>query len=315
MPLNQKLVGKVYPPVRYEVCREKLREFAAAVGETDPVYHDEQAARVAGHPDIPAVPTFPVVISFRAGAMVNRDPELGLDYGRVVHGEQAFSYRRPLRAGDRLLATGRVASIETKGRHELLTVATDITDEDGEPVCQATTMLVSRGTAAEGAGSRLADAPLPSGPAQPATTGAAATPGRDARRLVAGVAVGDEIGELREPIDRLNLVRYAGASGDFNVIHWNDEAATAVGLPGVIAHGMYSMGVAARLVTGWAGNPAALRHLRVRFSAMIRPGQTLVVHGQVAAVDGEAATLRFWGEDEQGDKVLSKGEAELELAG
>ncbi|HEX6675624.1 MAG TPA: MaoC/PaaZ C-terminal domain-containing protein [Actinomycetes bacterium] len=129
------------------------------------------------------------------------------------------------------------------------------------------------------------------------------------------MTVGDDIGELREPIDRLDLIRYAGASGDFNVIHWSDEAATAVGLPGVIAHGMYSMGVAARLVAGWGGDPAALRRLRVRFSAMIRPGQTLVVRGHVAELDGGTATLRFSGEDEQGNKVLSKGEAALELAG
>ena len=137
MPLNQSLVGKEYPPIRYEVGREKLREFAVALGETDPVYHDEQAARAAGHPDLPAVPTFPVVLSFRAGAMVNGDPELGLDYSRVVHGEQAFTYRRPVRAGDRLLATARAAAIETKGRHELLTIATRIGTEDGEPVCEA----------------------------------------------------------------------------------------------------------------------------------------------------------------------------------
>jgi acyl dehydratase len=319
MPLNQSLVGKVYPPIRYEVGREKLREFAVAVGETDPVYHDEQAARAAGHPDIPAVPTFPVVLSFRAGAMVNGDPELGLDYSRVVHGEQAFSYQRPLRAGDRLLAAGRVAAIETKGRHELLTIATDITSEAGEPVCQATTLLISRGTAAEGGGSSVeAGAPQQSGSAQePPSSSAAATvtAGEGATRSVVGVAVGDDIGELREPVDRLDLIRYAGASGDFNVIHWSDQAATAVGLPGVIAHGMYSMGVAARLVTGWAGDPAALRRLRVRFSAMIRPGQTLIVHGQVAELDGSGAGLRYWGEDEQGNKVLSKGEADLELAG
>ena len=58
MPLNQALVGKAYPAIRYEVGREKLREFAVAVGETDPIYHDEAAARAAGHPDLPAVPTF-----------------------------------------------------------------------------------------------------------------------------------------------------------------------------------------------------------------------------------------------------------------
>jgi acyl dehydratase len=311
MPLNQSLVGKEYPPIRYEVGREKLREFAVALGETDPVYHDEQAARAAGHPDLPAVPTFPVVLSFRAGAMVSGDPELGLDYSRVVHGEQAFTYRRPVRAGDRLLATSRAAAIETKGRHELLTIATRIGTEDGEPVCEATSLLISRGTGVEGARSGAAPA-TGQGSDDIANSQAMAN---GPRRSVAGVAVGDGIGELREPIERLDLIRYAGASGDFNIIHWSDEAATAVGLPGVIAHGMYSMGVAARLVAGWAGDPAALRRLRVRFAAMIRPGQTLSVRGEVAEVEKTRVGLRFSGEDEQGNKVLSKGEAEVELAG
>jgi acyl dehydratase len=312
MPLNQSLVGKEYPPIRYEVGREKLREFAVAVGETDPVYHDEQAARAAGHPDLPAVPTFPVVLSFRAGAMVNGDPELGLDYSRVVHGEQAFTYRRPVRAGDRLLATARAAAIETKGRHELLTIATRIGTEDGEPVCEATSLLISRGTGVEG-GARSGAAPATDQGSDEIAGSQAMANGP--RRSVAGVAVGDGIGELREPIERLDLIRYAGASGDFNVIHWSDEAATAVGLPGVIAHGMYSMGVAARLVAGWAGDPAALRRLRVRFAAMIRPGQTLSVRGEVAEVEKTRVGLRFSGEDEQGNKVLSKGEADVELAG
>ena len=71
MPLNQALVGKAYPAVRYEVGREKLREFAIAVGETDPIYHDEAAARAAGHPDLPAVPTFPTNWE-KAGTAVNR---------------------------------------------------------------------------------------------------------------------------------------------------------------------------------------------------------------------------------------------------
>ena len=94
MPLNQALVGKAYPAISYEVGREKLREFAIAVGETDPIYHDEAAARAAGHPDLPAVPTFAVVLSLRAGQVVYGDPDLGLDYSRVVHGEQEFVYHR-----------------------------------------------------------------------------------------------------------------------------------------------------------------------------------------------------------------------------
>jgi acyl dehydratase len=134
------------------------------------------------------------------------------------------------------------------------------------------------------------------------------------RREVTQVAVGDQVPPVSHTIQRIELVRYAGASGDFNPIHWSEEWATSVGLPGVIAHGMFSMGVAARMVSAYAGDPAAIKRLRVRFSAMIRPGETLTVAGEVAAVDGKQVSLRFWGEDEAGNRVLSKGEAELELA-
>jgi acyl dehydratase len=147
MPLNPALVGKAYPAISYEVGREKLREFAVAVGETDPVYHDEAAARAAGHPGLPAVPTFAVVLSMRAGQLVYGDPDLGLDYSRVVHGEQEFVYHRPIRAGDRLLASGKVAAAEAKGRHELLILETQVTTEAGEPVCTVRATLLSRGTA------------------------------------------------------------------------------------------------------------------------------------------------------------------------
>ena len=131
--------------------------------------------------------------------------------------------------------------------------------------------------------------------------------------LPADLAVGAELPERAYRVTRADLVRYAGASGDFNPIHWNDEVAKAVGLPGVIAHGMYSMGVAARMVTGWVGDPAAIKRLRVRFSTMIEPGQTLTAKGEVAEVDGNRVLVRFHAEDEKGEKVLSKGEAELEL--
>jgi acyl dehydratase len=130
---------------------------------------------------------------------------------------------------------------------------------------------------------------------------------------LARAQAGDALPEVADTIERLDLVRYAGASGDFNPIHWSDEIARAVGLPGVIAHGMYSMAVAARMVSGWAGDPAAIKRLKVRFSAMIEPGQTLTAKGEVAEVADGRVLVRFHAEDEKGEKVLSKGEAELEL--
>jgi acyl dehydratase len=126
------------------------------------------------------------------------------------------------------------------------------------------------------------------------------------------VEPGLQLPVAEHPIERPALVRYAGASGDFNRIHWDDEFARSVGLPGVIAHGMYSMALAARSVSAFAGDPRAVRRLRVRFSAMIRPGQTLVVTGAVAAVDDDGAvTLRFEALNDDGERVLAKGEAEL----
>ena len=129
----------------------------------------------------------------------------------------------------------------------------------------------------------------------------------------AEVTPGQKLDEVVQTIERADLVRYAGASGDFNPIHWNDEWARSVGLPGVIAHGMFSMGIAARMISAFAGNPAAIKRLRVRFSSMIQPGQTLTVAGEVAGIDGDRVRIRFWGEDENGNRIVSKGEAELEL--
>jgi acyl dehydratase len=86
-------------------------------------------------------------LSMRASVAIHGDPELGLDYSRVVHGEQEFVYHQPIRAGDRLVAVAKVASAEPKGRHELLTLETEVTTEAGEPVCTIRNTLLSRGTA------------------------------------------------------------------------------------------------------------------------------------------------------------------------
>lgn len=147
MALNRELEGKEYPGVTYEVSREKIREFAQAVGETNPIYHDPEAAKAAGHPEQVAPLTFPTVLHLRSGPQVVMDPELGLDYSLVVHGTQEFEYRRSIVAGDVLTATPRIADIIAKGSHEFLTIETTMTDAGGEVVCVARATLISRGTA------------------------------------------------------------------------------------------------------------------------------------------------------------------------
>ena len=116
---------------------------------------------------------------------------------------------------------------------------------------------------------------------------------------------------VKEPVTRLQLVQYAGASGDFNPIHWDPERGAEMGLGGVIAHGMLSMGFLGQYVTQIAG-PANVRRLKVRFAAMVRPGDVLTCSGVVRSVEGSRATLDVWAENAEGDKVTT-GEAEVEI--
>ena len=146
MALDRELVGRSYPPSAvYEVGRAKIAEFAAAVGADDPVHRDVGAARAAGHPDVIAPPTFAIVVSLEAAFVVLGDPDVSLDYSRVVHGEQKFAHHRPIRAGDRLVATTTIDSVRSVGGNDLLTTRVDLATEEGEAVCTATSMLVARG--------------------------------------------------------------------------------------------------------------------------------------------------------------------------
>lgn len=111
---------------------------------------------------------------------------------------------------------------------------------------------------------------------------------------VTELAVGQSVGEGRFPIQRINLVMYAGASGDFNVIHWNERLATMFGLPNVIAHGMLTMAEGARVVTDWLGDPGRLIDYSVRFTKpVIVPdddrGALVEVSAVVESVDVDAA--------------------------
>ncbi|MGY1744517.1 FAS1-like dehydratase domain-containing protein [Blastococcus sp. SYSU D00695] len=148
MTLDAGLVGRSYPPSAvYEVGRVKIAEFAAALGSTDPVHTDVEAARAAGHPDVVAPPTFAIALTLSAAGVVVEDPDVDLDYSRVVHGEQRFVHHRPIRAGDRLVATPTIEAVRSIGGNDLLTTRVDVATEDGEPVCSATSMLVARGAA------------------------------------------------------------------------------------------------------------------------------------------------------------------------
>ncbi|MBD8486541.1 MULTISPECIES: FAS1-like dehydratase domain-containing protein [Frigoribacterium] len=145
MSVNPDLQGRVFPPAPpYLVGREKVREFARATGSTSPLSFDVEAAHAAGHGDLVAPPTFAVVVQEATLAQLLAEPDAGIDFSRVVHGEQRFSLSRPIVAGDELTATLTVTSVKTLGGNAMVTASSDMRDVDGRHVVTAVSTLVVR---------------------------------------------------------------------------------------------------------------------------------------------------------------------------
>lgn len=146
MPINAEYAGRTYPATdAYVVGREKLREFASAVGSLHPVHHDPVAARGAGYPDVVAPPTFAVVIAQAAEAQLIQDPAAGIDFSRVVHADERFSHHRPIVAGDELVTVLHVDSVVERRGLSMITTRCEIATEDGDAVSTVISTLAVRG--------------------------------------------------------------------------------------------------------------------------------------------------------------------------
>ncbi|GAB4084404.1 MaoC family dehydratase N-terminal domain-containing protein [Myceligenerans cantabricum] len=156
---NPDFAGREYPATApYSVGREKIREFADAVGATDPAHHDLVAARGLGYPDLVAPPTFAVVIAQRAEAQYVTDPEAGIDFSRVVHADEHFAHHQPIVAGDELVTVLHVDAVTSRGPMSMVTTRCEIfavprhaaapDAAPGEPVATVTSMLAVRGEGA-----------------------------------------------------------------------------------------------------------------------------------------------------------------------
>lgn len=129
----------------YLVGREKVREFARVTASTSRLSLDPEAARAAGYSDVVAPPTFAVVVQEHTLQQLLSAPDAGIDFSRVVHGDQRFSYTRPIVAGDELTATLTVASVKSLGGHSMVTAESVMLDAAGEHVVTAISTLVVRG--------------------------------------------------------------------------------------------------------------------------------------------------------------------------
>jgi acyl dehydratase len=145
MPVSTAAVGKRYPPAVYAVGREKIREYALAVGETNPLYLDPEAARAAGYRDVVAPPMFAVVYSAGALGPALFDPEVGIDFARMVHGGQEFRWGPLVVAGDEITTALSVKDISERAGNGCFVFESKSTNQDGATVCVGTWTNIVRG--------------------------------------------------------------------------------------------------------------------------------------------------------------------------
>lgn len=244
MPLNFELAGKTYDAIEATVTAEQIAAYAGASRDPNP-QHAPGPSQVA-----PLV--FPVVPGFAAMGEVATDPELGVDNPlMILHGEERFRYYRPIRPGDKLVMTPSLESVEDKGRGATFVAKVAASDIEGNPVVDAWATIFVRGGGSGGERPASASPELPE-------------------------RVEVEARFVRH-VDEDMPSEYAAASGDHNPVHLDAGVATAVGLPGVINHGLGTLSlVAGGLVSEIAGGDVAVvRTLQVRFTDMVFPGSDI----------------------------------------
>ena len=145
MPVNQAAIGKRFPPFEYEVGKEKIAEYARAVGEDNPVYFDRDKAKEAGFRDVPAPPMFAVVYSSGAMGPAIFDPDVGINFAMMVHGGQEFAWGEPVCAGDVITTEVSVKDISEKGGMGFYVFESVSRNQDGQEVVRGTWTNIVRG--------------------------------------------------------------------------------------------------------------------------------------------------------------------------
>ena len=276
MPLNAQLVGKDYGEMSYEVTAEAIEKYARATNDLNERY-------LGG--DVVASPVFAVVPAFPSFMAVATDPELEADFQRLVHGAEEHVLYEPIRPGDRLTIKTLLESVDQEGMSETFTIKSTETNQDGVAVAELRATMFIRG----------------------------GRPSREAMGPAAEQGEREVVYEETSKVDEDQTQRYAEASGDYNPIHLDEEAAKAAGLPGIINQGMCTMALATKAaVDGLAGgDPLRVRQVGVRFSRPVFPGDELTTRlWRVGSVPG-APTYGFETYNARGKAVIKNGIVEI----
>lgn len=298
----------------------KVAEFAAAIGDDNPAYRDEEAAHSQGFRGIPAPPTFTRVAMFPH----HRPPdgsrlgfEVGFDVRREIHGEQEYEFERPVYVGDVLDGTTTLTdAFEREGSRggtmTFVILETEYRDTSSELVVTERSTVIETESAIEDEETDEIGETI-----DPRIEGASVsqtTTGYDQPTYLEDVSEGDSGFELTvENLSRPDFVRYAGASGDFNPIHYDEQYARSLGNPRVFGQGMLTAGYASHFASDWFGLQM-IRRFKSRFLARIWPGDTLTYTGTVRDVDRDGGTItaEIVAERQTGEVVL-EGEVEAAL--
>ncbi|MGW4716486.1 fused (3R)-hydroxyacyl-ACP dehydratase subunits HadA/HadB [Nocardia sp. NPDC004260] len=292
--------------LRYEVEREKIREFARAVQDSHPAHRSEDAAAELGFPGLIAPATFSSIILTRVHREILDTLITGYDPTRILHADQVFDFGRPLLAGDRLTCDIYFESFRHFGDYDVLAIKSVLIDQHGTVVQTGSSALLARVGGRDpwladavrkvAMGHRSPDAPARGSAVVPAAADhLAPTPLRRVPRprvAFADLSVGAELPLRTMRLSRGDLVNYAGVTGESNPVLFDERVAVASGLPTVVAPGMLKLGLATSFLSSWLGDPAALTRFRVQFAhntqhLRIPPVGTGVVQfrGRVTSID------------------------------
>jgi peroxisomal enoyl-CoA hydratase 2 len=323
--INQlcELVGETRTTIEdFTVETGKVEEFARAVSDDNPIHRDADAATSRGFDRVPAPLTFTRTSTFPR-YRTEKSVELGFQPEYVLHGAHAYEYDRPLLAGDVLTGETTLTDVtEREGQRggtmtfaEVETVYRDRSDE--RVLTERATVIETDGAVEESdEGDSVADRDGSTSEDTSRSAAGGTTMVADAEPTAPNpVAAGDlQVGETAPevsvgPLERQDFVRYTGASGDFNPIHYDEPYALAAGNPSVFGQGMFTAGVAAHAVADWFGL-AAVRRFEVRFRSRIWPGDTVATTVGATNVESSGA-----GERVEADVSVSRTDGEVVLTG
>ena len=298
----KKYKNHTFPTYTSHVTKHQLHFFAKAIGETNPIYTKETAAKKAGYARLPAPPTFGFSLSIDTPVTFDYVLEMGIPLSNLLHGEQRFEYVQPILAGDTISFERTITDVYEKKQGALVFIqdALILTNQKGIVVGKMYGTMVFVKTIhkpSQKVKKEIVTSPTPTiiNPAQLYQK----LPNRKA------IAVGYQMPVLvKAPINRTTLALFAGASNDHNPIHIDVDFAQQAGYPDVFAHGMLVMAYMGQAVTNWLP-PNRLISFSARFKAITQLGDVLSCSGVVAEKNKDTIQLTLSVQDQWGEEKLS----------